>query len=88
MVDGLRAPGETLAPWTSIRPTPATRCVPRTVGVVVIDTVIGVTWIVFWIYWLAAAAGAKRARTSSRAHFGVSYPQYKRSTKMLIPFVF
>jgi len=37
----------------------------------VVDTVIPALWIVFWLYWLAAAAGAKRVRSDSSRYSGV-----------------
>jgi hypothetical protein len=47
----------------------------------VVDIVIGVGWVIFWLGWFAAAAGAKRGQRG-RGN------QYQQSTKMLIPFIF
>jgi protein-S-isoprenylcysteine O-methyltransferase Ste14 len=62
----------------------------------VVDVVIFVGWLAFWIYWLVAVVliGAYftySAITEERfmaSRFPESYPGYKRSAKMLIPFVF
>ena len=60
-----------------------------------IDIVIGVGWIVFWAYWLNAAAilGAYfvfsaviEERTMAKL-FPAAYPPYKRATKMLVPYL-
>jgi len=36
-----------------------------------VDVIIGVSWLTFWIYWLAAAAKTKATRTHSRPGFGI-----------------
>jgi protein-S-isoprenylcysteine O-methyltransferase Ste14 len=62
----------------------------------VVDIVIGAGWVAFWIYWLIAVAAlaayfgysAVMEERYMAEEFPNSYPDYKRSTKMLIPFVF
>jgi len=36
-----------------------------------VDTIIGVSWVAFWVYWLAASANTKATRTHSSAGFGI-----------------
>jgi len=65
-----------------------------------IGATIAVGWLAFWVFWFAFAASAKRPRTynyssasiASEEHnlareFPSAYGAYKRSTKMLVPFL-
>jgi protein-S-isoprenylcysteine O-methyltransferase Ste14 len=89
----------------------------------VVDIVIPVVWVAFWIYWIAASIGVKVGQAGGTRVAGVrvpivliliavvvlgayfiysavmeerylaetfpkTYPGYKRSTKMLAPFIF
>ena len=60
-----------------------------------VELVFAVGRAAFWLYWILAAFSMKRGRIAwSRElrlpHRAVPgpYPQYKRATKMLVPFVF
>lgn len=49
-----------------------------------LQSAIGITWAVFWIYFYYAASVEERNLTAT---FPTKYPAYRLSTKMLIPFV-
>lgn len=53
----------------------------------VVDIVIAVVWVAFWLYWIAASLGAKAGRTRWTQFAGVRVA-IKRSTKNADPFHF
>ena len=59
-----------------------------------VELVLAVGWAAFWLYWLVAAFPINLLYSATveehymAEQFTDTYPVYKRSTKMLVPFIF